>query len=186
MLTGCWGVGRIKAPGVSVQGVKDAGSPAILATSQAGEAVALPDGSRVIKTKTEAIPATKDAPAQPAKEVTEIIPAGPTVYTSTEKTVSASTGTIDTSIAARRIDAAENRILLYGALLMLVAAGVFFWLHYPSPALLCAAAAGVLFLCWKVANLPPWFWGIAVLAGAGAVGLYFGHERGEKNKQPTP
>lgn len=183
--TGCSLIpGRIKAKGVTVQGVKDAGSPAILAASSAGTVIPLPVGSRVVVTKETAlaaVPATKDAPAVaavPAKEVTEVFPAGPTEYRKTEETVRADTGTVDTSIAARRIDAEENRPLLYGALALAVACGAFFWLKYPSPALMCAAGSVILFLAWKVSGLPQWFWGLAVLAGGGGVGLYLGHNRG--------
>lgn len=169
---------RIKAKGVTVQGVKDAGSPANLATSSAGTVIPLPEGSKVTVTKESAVAATKETPAQPAKEVTEIRPAGPTEYRKTEETVKADTGTVDTSVRKHEIDAEETRPLLYGAMALAVATGVFFWLKYPSPALMCAAGSVILFLAWKVSGLPSWFWVLAVVAGGGAAGLYFGHNRG--------
>lgn len=170
--------GKISIPGANVQSVPDAGKPATASSSQTGIAIALAAGSRVVVTKYGAIPATAETPAVPEREETVIYPAGPTEYRKNESTVRADTGTVDTSIAAKKLEAQENRILLYGALAMVVAAGAFFWLHYPSPALMCGGAAVILFLAWKVSGMPDWFWGLAVLAGAGGIGLYFGHRRG--------
>jgi len=180
VFSGCawFGAGRITSGGTTVQGVKDAGSPATIAKSDAGVSVALPQGSEVVVTKSEAIPATDKTPAVPAKEITSIRPNGPSEYHQTESKTAASTGTIDQSVALKKVEAAEDRILLYGALGLAVAGGIFFWLKYPSPALMCWAGAGISFLAWKVSGLPSWFWGLSVLAAGGGVGLYFGHNRG--------
>ena len=185
---------QIKTGAVTVTPPEQAGSPATLVTASAGTTVPIPAGSRVTVTKFEAVPfraATVSEPAQfaaPAREVTEIIPGGATEYRRTEQTTAASTGTVDTSLAARKIDAEESRVLLYAAMACMVGAGAFFWMHYPSPAMLCAGAAIVLFLAWKVSNLPPWFYALAVAAVAIAAGIYFGHERAEKAlaHKPTP
>jgi hypothetical protein len=72
--------------------------------------------------------------------------------------------------------------LLYAAIGALVAAGVAFWLKFPTPALLCAAAAGVFLLAWGAAGLPPWFWMLGVVSIAIGGGLYFGFNRGETEK----
>lgn len=182
----------IAAPGVTVTAPADSGKPATLDTAKAGESLPIPAGSRLTVTKFGAvafIPATVNAPeqpAQPAKEVVQIDLGGASVWTKTAETVRADTGTVDTSVAKAKIEAAESRILLYAALGCLVVAGAFFWMHYPTPAMLAAAASGVLFLCWKVSGLPPWFWGVAVAALAIGGGLYFGHERGEKAAAQKP
>ncbi len=187
-LTGCgaFGVGRIKAGPVTVQGVKDAGKAASLSTSSAGAVIALPEGSRLVKTEYSALPATEKAPAQPAKIVTEIIPGGPTEYHETKATVQADTGTVDTSIAKKRIDSEESRPLLYGALACLAGAGFFIWAKYPTPAMCCGAGAVILFIAWKVSGVPDWLYVVGLIAAAAGVFLYFGHERGEKVKLPTP
>jgi uncharacterized membrane protein AbrB (regulator of aidB expression) len=147
----------------------------------------------VVVTKIEAmqfIPATVGRPeqaAQPAKEITEVVLAASSVWTKTDETVKAQTGTVDNSVAIRRVEAEESRILLYVAMACMVMAGVFFWLHFPSPAMLCVGSAVVLFLAWKVSNLPPWFYAIAVAAVAIGAGLYFGYTRGEKDAaHPKP
>lgn len=190
-LTGCsWLPAKIHVGDATVSAPKDAGTPAVLETRAAGETLALPAGSVVTVTKTEpvaAIPATPNAPAvaaQPAKEVTEVKLTAPTVWQKTANTVSASTGTVDQTIAAKRIDAEESRPLLYAALASLVAAGFFVWRAYPTPALICAGAAAVFFIAWKVSGVPDWLWAVGGIALAGAGALYLGHERGLKSTTP--
>lgn len=170
--------GAIKGNGVTVQGIPDAGKPATLVTTDAGEAVALPAGSTVTITKTEAAPATKDTPAKPATEVTAITPSGPTVWHKTEKTVNADTGTVDTSIAAKKIDASESRPLLYSAIVAALAAGFFVWASYPTPAIACGVASAVFFMAWKLSDLPDWFYVLGAVAAAAGIAIYLGHKRG--------
>jgi len=177
--------GAIKAGPVTVQGVADAGKPATLATSNAGTVIPLPAGSIVTVTKESAIAATQAAPAVAAKETTAIVPAGPTEYRKTEETVKADTGTVDTSIAARRIDAEESRPLLYAAIAAALAGGFFVYRAYPTPALCCGAASVVFFMAWKVSGLPSWFWAVGLAAMAGGAALYLGHKRGLYEPVPT-
>lgn len=185
-ITGCGTIARIKAGPVQVSGVKD-GTPTTLATSTAGESVALPAGSSVVITERLAVPAqpaTVNAPAmpaQPALVVTEIRPAAATEWRKTASTVTADTGGVDVSIAAKKVDAAEARPLLYAALACMAAAGFFVWASYPTPAIACAAAAAVFFMAWKMTGLPDWFWALGLLAAGVGAALYFGHERGEKS-----
>lgn len=189
MLAGCghlpWSKPSIKAGNVEVSGVKDAGKPATLATSESGESVVLPVGSSIVVTKTEAIPATATEKAQPAIEITEIKPAAETVWTKKASTVKAETGTVDTSVAMKRIDAQESRVLLYAALACVVAACFFVWAHYPTPALACGIAAGAFFLAWKVSGMPDWFWAVGMLAAGVGGAIYLGHERGEQHAKST-
>ena len=179
LLCGCGMIpARIKAGPVTVQGVRDAGKPATLATSEAGTVIPLPEGSKVTVTKYEPVAATQAAPAQPAKEVTEIVPSAPTEYRKQESTVKADTGTVDTSIAAKKIDSAESRPLLYASILCALAGAFFVYRAYPTPALCCGAASVVFFMAWKVSGLPDWFWAIGLVAVAGGAALYLGHNRG--------
>jgi hypothetical protein len=137
-------------------------------------------------TKSEAMGATKETPAQPAREVTVIKPGAPTEYHKTESIVKADTGTVDTSIAEKKIEAGESRPLLYAALACLAGAGFFIWAKYPTPALCCGAAAIILFLAWKLAGLPEWFYVVGLLAAGAGVFLYIGHEKGEKTAKSAP
>jgi hypothetical protein len=185
-LSGCAYLPRtpqIKVGDTQVVAPRDAGKPATLATAQAQQALVIPTGSRVIVTETAAQPATANAPAQPATTITEVVPAAPMKWEKQQSSVDAATGTIDTTVAAKRIDSQEARPLLYAAMACLVAAGFFVWRAYPTPALCCAGAAVVFFIAWKVSDLPPWFWAVGLAALVGGAALYLGHERGEKARQ---
>ncbi len=185
-LCGCsWLPAKIKSGATTVTAVKDAGKPATLETGDKGESLPIPAGSSLTVTKVEAMPAAPNVPAQPAREVTEVHLTEPTVWTRTEKTVKADTGTVDTSVALKKVETAESRVLLYAALAAMLGAGVFVYLHYPTPAMMCAGAAVVLFIAWKVAGMPDWLWGVGAAALGGAVFLYIGHERG-LNTPKTP
>ena len=180
-----WRKPSIKAGNVSVTGPQDAGKPATLATSESGESVALPVGSKVIVTKTEAVPATPQAKAEPAKEVTEIIPSAPTVWTKKTETVHADTGTVDTTIAAKRIDSEESRPLLYASIACAAVAVFFVYIHYPTPAALAGAGSVIFFLAWKASGLPGWFWALGLVALAAGAALWLGHHRGLYEPVPT-
>ena len=188
-LTGCalLNRGAIKAGGVSVTGVKDAGKPATLATTNAGTSIPLPKGSTITVTKVAPIaakPATKDEPAvkgEPAKEITEIHPAGPTEYHHTEATVKADTGTVDTSVRTHEIDVAERRWLLWAAIGCGIA-GIVLKSMLPawpglSNGLLIAAPCA--FAAWKFADVPAWIW-MVVLGLVGAMAL--GYKRSDWDK----
>lgn len=158
----------------SVTAVQDAGKPATLATSDGKESVAIPKDTEVIITKDAATPTT------PARETTRIHFNSPTEWQKFTATVAANTGTVDTSIAKQKIDAAESRPLLYASIGAALAAGFFLYRAYPTPAFICGGAAVVFFMSWKASGLPDWFWAVGACALAGAVALYLGHERGEK------
>lgn len=184
-------VPKIKADGASVIGPKDAGKPATLNTVDAGEVAVIPAGSTIKVTETPAQPAkpataTEPAsPAVPAQRVTEIKPSEPMKWERTEKVINANTGTVDTSIAEKRIDAEESRPLVYASIVAALASGVFIYLSYPTPAFMCGLSAVVFFAAWKISGLPSWYWGVGVTALGVAAALYLGHERGEKSAKST-
>lgn len=187
-LAGCGLIpARIKADGVTVQGVRDAGKPATVAKSEAGVAVALPEGSKVTVTKYEAVAATDKAPAQPAKEVTEIQPNGPSEFHKTESRTDASTGTIDTSVATHKIDVAERRWLLWAAIGcgiggVVVRSLVPAWPSLSNGLLMGAALA---FAAWKLADIPEWIWLVA-LGIVGAMSLGYKRAEWDKNGDNIP
>jgi len=176
---------KISGNGFSVIGVPDAGKAATLDSGTSIASLPIPAGSTLVMTKVspmEAIPASDKSPAvaaQPAKEVVEVKLSGPTEWRKTESSVKADTGTVDTSIAKHRIDVESSKILLYAAIGAMVVAGVFVYLKYPTPALMCAAAAVIFFLAWKLSDLPSWFYVIGVGGIVGAVALHRGYERRE-------
>lgn len=164
--------GKISTGGVTVTAQPDAGKPATLSTAEAGTSMAIPAGSTIKVTQTEATPAT------PATTVTEIVPSAPTEIRHTEKKVNADSGTVDTSVALKKIEAAESRVLLYAALACVVAAGFFIWAQYPTPAMACGAGAVIFFLSWKASGLPDWFWACGAVAVCVGIAIYLGHKRG--------
>jgi hypothetical protein len=172
--------GLIKSGNVTVAAVGDAGKPGELHTSDRKESLPIPAGSKTVVTKTEATPATDKTPFKPRTEVTEITFNGPTEWQKFDTSVSANTGTVDTSVALKKVESAESRPLLYAAIASLLAAGFFLYRAYPTPAFACGGAAVVFFIAWKASGLPDWFWAVGACALAGAVALYLGHERGEK------
>lgn len=183
-LAGCVPLGGVPTITVgenSVQGPKDAGKPATLNETKAGEVAVIPAGSKVVVTETAGVPATEDEPAKPAVKVTEVVPAAPMKWEKTEAKVEASTGTIDTSVAKARIAADERKPLLWVAVGCLVA-GVLVrgvlkeWPSLGNGLILAGVVAGV---AWKVAAIPAWVVGVVVVA-FGAVAL--GYKRAEWDK----
>lgn len=164
--------GKISTGGVTVTAQPDAGKPATLSTAEAGTSMAIPAGSTIKVTQTEA------TPSAPATTVTEIVPSAPTEIRHTEKKVNADSGTVDTSVALKKIEAAESRVLLYAALACVVAAGFFIWAQYPTPAMACGAGAVIFFLSWKASGLPDWFWACGAVAVCVGIAIYLGHKRG--------
>lgn len=170
--------GKISTGGVTVTAQPDAGKPATLSTAEAGTSMAIPAGSTIKVTQTEAQPATKDKPSAPAITVTEIVPSAPTEIRHTEKKVNADSGTVDTSVALKKIEAAESRVLLYVSIGAALLAGFFVWAQYPTPAIACGVASAVFFMAWKLTDLPDWFWAVGAVAIAAGVAIYLGHKRG--------
>jgi hypothetical protein len=185
MGAGCSTAGRIKTKATSLFAVKDAGKPATLDENTEVATLPLPAGSKLTVTKIEPMAATPaaqgrtESPASPGREITEVTLPRDTEWRRAATRIIADTGVVDTSIAKHRIDAEESRFLLWASLGALGAAGVFLYLKYPTPALMCGAASVVLFIAWKLAGLPPWFHVIGFCAVVGAFMLWRGHARGE-------
>lgn len=187
MLSGCSFLqshGLIKSGNVTVAGVKDAGKPATLATDEKRESIPIPAGSTVTVKETPAVAATATTPYRPAEKITEFRFNGSTEWQKFEGYVLANTGTVDTSVAEKRIDAQESRPLLYAAILSALAAGFFVYRAYPTAAFICAGAAVVFMVAWKASGLPEWFWAVGAIALAAAAFLYIGHERGTATAAP--
>lgn len=180
--------GRITAPGVTVQGPKD-GNNVSLASDTAASTLTLPAGSKLTTVKWEPVrwqPATPTSPevkAQPAREETTVVLAADTVWRRDETKITADTGVIDQTVALRRIQTAENRYLLFASIGAAIAAGLFVYIKYPTPALLCGGASVVFFLAWKLADLPDWFYVVGVGGCIAGVVMWKAHERGEKDER---
>ncbi len=170
--------GRIKLPEVTVQAPKDAGTPGTAHTAKAGTSVPLPAGSVVTVTEQAAQPAqpatasTPAVPAQPASKITVITPAAASEYRHDESTVTASTGTIDTTVAKHRIEVEERRPLLYAAIAAAIAGLGFMYVRFQAIAGMCFLGAGCFFAAWRMAEISPWVGGIFLVAAVAGYAFY--------------
>ncbi len=188
LMSGCatsWKRASIKGNGISVVGVPDAGKPASLASDTSAAVLPLPAGSKLVITKWEPVawrPATDTQPEvkpQPAREVTEVTLSQDTAWRKDESRIDANTGTVDVSIRKHEIDVADRAKLLYAALGVGALGLVFFYIKYPTPAIMCGAASILLLALWKLSELPSWMWGVALALVVGSILLWRGHVRGE-------
>ena len=179
-LAGC-ATGRIKLGENSVTGVPDPGTPATLTSGEMRTGFRVPAKSKLVRTRTAA------TPTSPAIETDTWDFSEPTEFEQWSSTQAANTGTIDTTVTKHRIDAAERRWLLWAALAagfggLIVRSLLPAWPGLSNGLLLGAAVA---FVSWKVAEIPPWLWGVGIVI-AGLLAL--GYKRGEwdANKNGVP
>lgn len=118
---------------------------------------------------------------QPAQAVAVWTFSEPSFYEEALHYTVANTGKINTEVAKQKLDANERKPLLYGALVCLALTAVAIWKAYPTGAYLTGGSAVVLFLAWKLDDMPDWFWMIGLAATAIAAGLYFGYEKKEQH-----
>ena len=137
-------------------------------------------------TKREAVPAVPATasdpgrPEDPAVVTYEFTPTAPTEIRTEETRTQASSGTVDTSVAKMEIKQKSKDKLLWFAAIAVVGALFFVWRGYPTGIYLCGIAAAIFFALWQISNLPDWMQFVGFGAVAGAVGIYFGYERKEK------
>lgn len=174
------GRGTIRSGETRVVGVPDAGKPATLESAQTKSGVTIPAKTPVEITRYEAVPATGEAPFQPAREEVRFVPTFDTRLDSVSTSLSANTGTVDTTVALKKIQAAENRYLLFAAIGAAALAAFFVYIQYPTPAMMAAGAAIIFFLAWRLSDLPSWFYVVGVGAAVAGVVMWRAHERGLK------
>jgi len=182
--SGCGAIPRIKIPAtknlpaIDVAAPRDAGKPATVASSGKESRLDPPQGSIVTITRTESQPATENAPARPAIEVREIRLAADASLIERAQHVDASTGTIDTTVAKHRINAAESRWLLIAAIITLVAGLIVRSLvpQWPGLSNGLFVAAPIFFAAWKFSEVPAWA-GFVVVGVVALGALYY--KRGE-------
>ena len=176
LLAACSTLPRIRIGKAEVAAPKDAGTPATLKSGEVRTGFRIPGKSRMTIAKTEAVAATAETPFKPAVEVTTFDFSEPTQFEQIANTMAASTGTVDTTVAKRRIDVESKVPLLYAAIGAGVAAVVFMVLKWPSVAMLCGIASGAFFAAWRLADIPWWVGLLALIAGGA---LMLGYKRAE-------
>lgn len=183
--SGCSVLPRLKLPSVDVTAPKDVGKPAEASEVTEKTGFRIPANSKVSVIRKDPLPSTGYlAPA--TTEFTFELPE-PTDFMAEAKAISASSGTIDTTVATKRIEAQERRWLLFTAIAcaigaVLARALVPAWHSISNGLFVAAAIAGV---SWKVSELPAWLWAIGL---AMAALLILGYKRAEwdANKDGIP
>lgn len=176
LLSGCAvGRGLIKHAGTQVLGVSDPGKPATLTSGETKRGFRIPANSKIRRTSTAATAST------PAVESEEFELSGPSEYQETRSSVDASTGTIDTEVAKKRIDVASKAPFLYAAIACVLGAIGCMIAKFPTAALLSGIGAAAFFALWKMSDLPSWFVCVGVAALAGGAFLILGYKRGEQD-----
>jgi len=176
LLAACSTLPRIRIGKAEVAAPKDAGTPATLKQGEVKTGMVIPPKTRVSIVKVDAIPATAETPARPATETLTFDFSQASEFIQTANTLAASTGTVDTSVAKKRIETEGKAPLLYAAIGAGVAAVVFMVLKWPTVALLCGIGSGAFFAAWRLADIP-WWAGLIALTAGGA--LMLGYKRAE-------
>lgn len=178
ILAACSTLPRIRIGKAEVQAPKDAGTPATMAQGEVRTGLAIPPNTKVSIVKVEAIPATADTPARPATQTLTFDFSQASEFIETANTLAASTGTIDTTVAKKRIDTESKAPLLWAGIACLGVGVVLFVLKWPGPALLCGIGSGVFFAAWKIADIP---WWVGLLAVGAAVFLVVGYLKSQQD-----
>lgn len=162
---------KVKLPGVgSVSAFKDAGTPATIAEGTERTGMRIPANSRVTMTKAEPLPSTGFL--EPATTVWEFELPEPTDLMSEVRRIQASTGTVDTTLGAKRLEAEERRPLLYCAIAAVVAAIGFMYVRFQAIAAMCGIAAVVFFMAWRMSEISPWIGGLFLVAAVAGFAFY--------------
>jgi hypothetical protein len=177
---GCMTAPRAKlSGGASAAGPRDNGTPARVESGSTVTTATIPAGSTVTFT-----------PAKALDPVTATLSAPMEIRTESRHE-SATTGTIDTTVATKRIEvesaAAERRWLLWAAIACGVAGLVVrsllpAWPGLSNGLLVAAAAAGA---SWKLAEVPAWLW-LCIIGGAALLALGYKRAEWDKNGDGIP
>jgi len=177
-LAACSPLPRIRIGKAEVQAPKDTGTPATMAKGEVRTGLAIPPNTKVSIVKVEAIPATADTPARPATQTLTFDFSQASEFIETANTLAASTGTIDTTVAKKRIETESKAPLLWAGIACLGAGVVLFIFKWPGPALLCGIGSGTFFAAWKIADIP---WWAGLFAVGAAVFLIVGYIKSQRD-----
>jgi hypothetical protein len=176
--TGCNWIPKAKVGNASVTGVKDQGTAATVNVDKEEQGFDVPAGSTLTVTKVD--PGLE----LPATVVEQWTFAGPTRFTGMVEKTSASTGTVDQTVAKARI-AEESRKWLIWAGIGFIGIGALLafnpYMRYPLGGVGLGGTGALLLF----AHQNPTLFYIAVGVGALAVGIMFGGELMERISKKT-
>lgn len=190
LLGGCAlikGLPRIKVGQATVTAPADNGKPATLSQGETKTGIVIPQDTPVVLTKTEETPATETTAFVPAKWVYQFTPTKETRLEAVSSSVSANTGTIDTSVAMHKIDAAQRQWLLWAAIGCGVGGLVIRQLFPMWPGLSNGLLIGcpIAFAAWRFSEIPAWLFVIGVVL-CGLVAAGYKRAEWDKNGNGVP
>lgn len=190
LLTSCsvFRLPKVSIPnGPSARAPQDNGTPAVVASDTATTTFDAPAGSTMSVETRAALPATSSIPAIPETRIVHWTFPALTRVATVENRSSASSGTIDTSVAKHRIDIDSRRFLLYIAAICgaggIIARLVF--KEWPTIGNALIIAGACAFAAWRLAEIPTWLW-MVVLGIAAAIVLGYKRAEWDRNGDGVP
>lgn len=173
---GCATRPRASAGRAAAVAPADPGTPASASSGSTVSTLAIPAGSSV-----ETVPVQAAAGStQAAPATVKVTLAAPSELRMESHGEASSTGTVDATVAVKRVElaqaSADKAPLLWAGIASLVAGVVFVVLQWPGVATVAFIAAVAFFGAWKLADVP-WWAGLLALVAGGA--LFLGYKRGE-------
>ena len=184
-LVGCTNIPRISfgpKGQTDVIAPKDAGTPATATKEDTAATLGIPAGTVVKVEETPEVPATTSTAYRPPTRMTTYTFFQPTEFEYRASALRASSGTIDTAVATKRIEVQSKQPLLWAAIGCGAGAIALMVLKWPTAAMLAGIGSGCFFAAWRLADIPWWAGLVALLAGGA---LVLGYKRGEWDNKPT-
>jgi hypothetical protein len=182
LLTACSAGGGVRTKHGSASGPKDPGTPSFVDNADTITETVLPAGSTV-----ESVPQSEASPA-----FTRVVLSAPTVIKTSVSTTKAQSGTVDTTVAQKRIEeetkSKEKAPLLYAGIACFALAIVAAVLKWPVVGAILAGGGAFFLASWKLAGLPDWFWmlGAACVLIGGSIFLGFKRSEWDANGNLIP
>jgi len=172
ILAACSTLPRIRIGKAEVAAPKDLGTPATLNSGENKTGIIIPAGTKLVVTKTDAVEPTASTPGRPRTETLSFDFSQASEFIQTANTLAASTGTIDTRVALRRVESEEKKPLLYVSIGCAVIALGFMYFRWPTAAALSGVGSACFFAAWKLSDISPWVGALFIVAAVAGVAFY--------------
>lgn len=172
LLAACSTLPRIRIGKSEVLAPKDVGTPATVNTNENKTGIVIPPGTKLVVTKTDAVEATATTPGRPRTETLSFDFSQASEFIQTANALAASTGTVDTRVAIRRVESEEKKPLLYVSIGCAVIALGFMYFRWSTAAALAGVGSACFFAAWKLSDISPWVGGLFLVAAIAGVAFY--------------
>lgn len=172
VLAACSTLPRIRIGKAEVLAPKDIGTPATVNTNENKTGIVIPPGTKLVVTKTDAVEATATTPGRPRTETLSFDFSQASEFIQSANNLAASTGTVDTRVALRRVESEEKKPLLYVSIGCAVIALGFMYFRWPTAAALSGVGSACFFAAWKLSDISPWVGALFIVAAVAGVAFY--------------